>query len=382
MNNSSHPTPPAPPQSAAAHYGQPEITGPILASDKQRLANYLLDRAAIFAAFFVFMIITEETKYPVPESMEALAGFILLMAYPAYLIICESVWQRTLGKLASKTKVVDIHGNKPGFWRIVGRTFARLIPFEAFSFLGGKYPIGWHDSLSGTLVVPSEYTPEQVRSIHSDELKKSKSNSGVAIVLLVIGIIAVIGILASVVLASLTAAREKGRQNAIANSGLTADKGTYENNIFTTPEKDMSAFFPLKPRLGDHNSEDIEGSDVTFTYTSYIATQKRNDYLLAKYEYSEPIDGVSGLDKEQFLNDMLLDLIDSVPEGKAGTSKYVLRDDQPSLDFKFTYEGSGVEGRLAIVNGGVYMAMADYRSGTTERATIDKFLESITFMKK
>lgn len=356
-------------------------TSPIFASDKQRLANYLLDRVVIFALFFAIIVITHE-YYPMTDAMETYVGFGFILVYPLYMIVCESIWQRTLGKLASKTKVVDMQGNKPGFWKIVGRTAARYIPFEVFSFLGGRHPVGWHDSLSGTRVVPSDYTPEQARSVNAEEMKKGGTNTAMIVIAILVIVIAVIGILSSVVLASLTAAREKGKQNAIANSGLTADKGTYENNIFTTPEKDMSAFFPLKPRLEDHDSEAIEGSDVTFTYTSYIATQKRNDYLLAKYEYSEPVDGISGLDKEQFLNDMLLDLIDSVPEGKAGTSKYVLRDDQPSLDFKFAYKGSGVEGRLAIVNGGVYMAMADYRSGTTERATIDKFLESITFMKK
>jgi uncharacterized RDD family membrane protein YckC len=48
--------------------------------------------------------------------------------------------------------IVDASGNKPSFGKIVGRNFARLIPFEACSFLGSSAR-GWHDSLSGTYVV-------------------------------------------------------------------------------------------------------------------------------------------------------------------------------------------------------------------------------------
>ena len=36
---------------------------------------------------------------------------------------------------------------------ILVRTFCRYIPFEAFTFLGNKSPIGWHDKLSKTIVV-------------------------------------------------------------------------------------------------------------------------------------------------------------------------------------------------------------------------------------
>jgi uncharacterized RDD family membrane protein YckC len=55
--------------------------------------------------------------------------------------------------MITKTKVVSRKtGKKPPFWTIVGRTFARLIPFDGFSFLT-ENPIGWHDSLSGTMVV-------------------------------------------------------------------------------------------------------------------------------------------------------------------------------------------------------------------------------------
>lgn len=67
-----------------------------------------------------------------------------------YYFTTESLGQRTLGKLITKTIVVDAYGNKPNRVQIFKRSLSRLIPFEAFSFFGTT---GWHDSLSDTYVV-------------------------------------------------------------------------------------------------------------------------------------------------------------------------------------------------------------------------------------
>ena len=40
---------------------------------------------------------------------------------------------------------------RPTYGQILGRTFSRFVPFEAFSFLPS--PVGWHDRWSGTRVV-------------------------------------------------------------------------------------------------------------------------------------------------------------------------------------------------------------------------------------
>jgi uncharacterized RDD family membrane protein YckC len=70
----------------------------------------------------------------------------------AYYVVCESAFQATLGKLVTGTRVVTFNGDKPTFGQVVGRSFARFVPFEAFSFLNRR-PIGWHDSWTGTRVV-------------------------------------------------------------------------------------------------------------------------------------------------------------------------------------------------------------------------------------
>lgn len=65
-------------------------------------------------------------------------------------VLFEAIFGRTPGKLitGTRTRVVTA---KPGFGQIIGRRFARLVPFEPFSFLVSSG--GWHDRWSGTRVV-------------------------------------------------------------------------------------------------------------------------------------------------------------------------------------------------------------------------------------
>jgi uncharacterized RDD family membrane protein YckC len=78
-----------------------------------------------------------------------LAGVIIMVTY---YIPFEAFFGRTIGKFVVGTKVVDENGEPPSFGQVVGRTFSRFIPFEAFSFFvtDGR---GWHDSLPKTFVV-------------------------------------------------------------------------------------------------------------------------------------------------------------------------------------------------------------------------------------
>ncbi len=83
-----------------------------------------------------------------------LVGFLVgLMVAVGYFVFTEALFQRTLAKFITGTMVVNADGGRPSFGQIVGRSFARLIPFEAFSFLGSRNPVGWHDSMSGTRVI-------------------------------------------------------------------------------------------------------------------------------------------------------------------------------------------------------------------------------------
>lgn len=201
------------------------------ASTFKRLANSLLDWIASLLIMFAFIFVGKIIGGSAGTTL-AILGYIT--GYLYYLIF-ESMWGSTIGKWITKTKVVDNHGNRPSFLRILGRSLARWIPFEAFSFLFSAHPRGWHDSISGTLVVSSELTDSELASLDIEAIKKQTgSNTAgmiVAIILAVIFTIAVVGILSSVVLASLSTARAKGQEayNSATLSNLKMQSILYED---------------------------------------------------------------------------------------------------------------------------------------------------------
>ncbi len=190
------------------------------ASAPQRLVNLIVDgiAAQIFSIVIVYIV-----------AIQIDGGFMSgLLAFFGYHFILESLTQKTAGKLITGTKVVDRYGNKPSPGTIAIRTLCRFIPFEAFSFLFyGKYPIhGWHDRISGTLVVPDRLTPAEVQLINQETLKKHYPSSVLMIILIVIAsglfILMILGIVSSVFLASMNDAREAGNDAAARAAVMSA----------------------------------------------------------------------------------------------------------------------------------------------------------------
>ena len=120
-----------------------------LATTGRRFANYLID------TLVVGTVISFALALFVPDDEPLLVFTTNVGADLAYFISLEHLTGCTIGKLVTGTRVVAEAGGRPSFLRVVGRTFARYIPFEPFSFLGGKdgRPVGWHDSLTKTRVV-------------------------------------------------------------------------------------------------------------------------------------------------------------------------------------------------------------------------------------
>jgi uncharacterized RDD family membrane protein YckC len=131
-----------------------ERSGPVEpASRTQRFVNLLIDLVGYYAFAFLIGAVIGIVYPSLFDSASVVRdyafGFIVITSYYA---ISEGLFGRTLGKLVTRTWVVDASGGKPTFAQILGRSAARCIPFEPFSFLAGE-PIGWHDTLSGTRVV-------------------------------------------------------------------------------------------------------------------------------------------------------------------------------------------------------------------------------------
>ncbi|WP_439182840.1 RDD family protein [Carboxylicivirga taeanensis] len=126
----------------------------------KRFVNNLID--GIFCYIFMFFIAIAIGIFVGVFSPESAATFenntgfeyfLIFISTLTYYVTLEAATGRTLGKMITKTKVIDRHGNKPNFNTILLRTLCRFVPFNALSFLFADR--GWHDAWSQTKVVES-----------------------------------------------------------------------------------------------------------------------------------------------------------------------------------------------------------------------------------
>jgi uncharacterized RDD family membrane protein YckC len=184
----------------------PQVVLP--ASLAKRFVHNIVDSIAMY--IFAFAVAFVAIKI-FGEDIGLIIGLIALFAYH---LTFEAIFQKTLGKVLTGTKVVSVTGEKPSFLALLGRTLARYIPFEPLSFLFyGSYPTkGWHDRLSRTLVVPNTVTPEQVRSINQKTIDEQKFDSIASTILIVVAgavsLITIAGILAGVVIGFINDTRD------------------------------------------------------------------------------------------------------------------------------------------------------------------------------
>ena len=126
------------------------------ASRGRRFLNFLID----YFGFILFsMVVGALVGFAYPPAIYALQDAGTLVNYVVgiplmtlYYVSQEALFGRTLGKLVTGTRVVSAVGGTATFAQLLGRTFARFIPFEPFSFFGSD-AVGWHDSLSNTRVI-------------------------------------------------------------------------------------------------------------------------------------------------------------------------------------------------------------------------------------
>ena len=153
------------------------IPDEIIASNRQRFVNVIIDYVARIALTFLIGIVAgtigvltgnEEILIffqNITRIQELTIGLVVLLIYYN---VFEIFFGTTIGKLFTKTVVVDVYGEKPNANAILIRSLCRLIPFEVFSFFGTPC-IGWHDSLSKTYVVNKEDLRISKELFHSFE---------------------------------------------------------------------------------------------------------------------------------------------------------------------------------------------------------------------
>lgn len=123
-----------------------------LASRGQRLANLLLDSVGYYTIAFVVAFVLTLVDPALTDRIAEHSWMFSFSVILLYYVPSEALFGRTPAKLVTGTRTVTETGQPPGFRQVLGRSLARLVPFEPFSCLGDP-PIGWHDRWSGTRVV-------------------------------------------------------------------------------------------------------------------------------------------------------------------------------------------------------------------------------------
>jgi len=141
----------------------------VYAGHGKRFANYLIDQLLYMGAFWVLgmtlgVICEMIGDYSILfflENVNPIVDHIITgIVFAGFYIVLEGKYQISIGKLITQTIVVDEFGEKPEMSAIVKRSFSRMIPFNALSFLSNDAR-GWHDSISKTYVVDKKLLAEK-----------------------------------------------------------------------------------------------------------------------------------------------------------------------------------------------------------------------------
>lgn len=158
-----------------------EVSGDLLASSGQRFINYIIDLIVVYITIFsisfvvaiVALLLGTNTIVEKLQNINTLESYLIFFSiFIPYYSVLENKTSRTIGKYITKTMVVMEDGSKPDFGTTLRRTLCRIIPFEAFSFLG-SYSRGWHDSIPDTYVVRKDAFEKALEAHNSlDEIGK------------------------------------------------------------------------------------------------------------------------------------------------------------------------------------------------------------------
>jgi len=132
-------------------------------SKSKRFANHLLDTFFFYIiAMIIGLIIGFTVAYDNPDALDNLNSDNIFLQYLIgfiagfiYYATAETLTGRTPAKYITKTRVINMDGERPDLQTVLLRTLCRFIPFDALSFLFTE-ETGWHDRLSGTRVVNTQ----------------------------------------------------------------------------------------------------------------------------------------------------------------------------------------------------------------------------------
>jgi uncharacterized RDD family membrane protein YckC len=120
-----------------------------------RIINFIID-VVIFRAVMTLTLDQLFSKQFINQENFTMTDIIIffsqIILLILYFFIFESLFQKTPAKFITRTKVVDLKGDKPKMRTFLLRSILRFLPFEIFS-VSFNDKTWWHDRLSKTIVV-------------------------------------------------------------------------------------------------------------------------------------------------------------------------------------------------------------------------------------
>lgn len=135
---------------------EPEL---LRASVGKRFANYLID----IVAFYLFAILIgigiaalfpdAFASYTDSPGISLIDRLVSLVLYAIFMSVIEAVFKgKSLGKLITKTRAVNLDGSRISAGTAFARGFSRAVPFCAFSAFGTPCD-PWQDRWTNTMVI-------------------------------------------------------------------------------------------------------------------------------------------------------------------------------------------------------------------------------------
>ncbi|MFK7972690.1 MAG: RDD family protein [Bacteroidia bacterium] len=128
-----------------------------LADKGQRFVNYLIDYIVLAVASngleFVLNQIIMEVPFDSSVLLAVYSFFIVILVNIFYYAAMEMNTGKTIGKMVSRTRVVNKDGGPISWGQALGRSASRLVPFEQLSIFFSNENLCWHDTWTNTRVI-------------------------------------------------------------------------------------------------------------------------------------------------------------------------------------------------------------------------------------
>ena len=145
---------------------EPEL---VRASTGKRFANLIIDLIAMYAFYMALGILLALLSPSFMESLDTdstqsapVDRLLSLVLYALFMGLVEGLFKgKSLGKLITGTRAVNLDGSKITFSKAFARGFSRAVPFCAFSAFGTPCD-PWQDRWTDTMVIDEKESYELI----------------------------------------------------------------------------------------------------------------------------------------------------------------------------------------------------------------------------